>query len=364
MWLSLMLRHAPALEELSLRLCGQITGLLVEEGESNLSNISSAPEASSSGNPQPQEASSSRDGLLCIPPNLISSLKNMCFEDCYELTFQGNKKGFSEFTLLEKLTITCCPKMISSCVHNDKNDDHAANGRLLLPQSLVQLDISDSSSETLQLCFPGNLTCLKKLHLGWSPRLESLQLRHCTALEELLISGCESLTEVEGPPSLGGIRSLSVRNWPGLIPWFERPFSEGYDMRPRLVELAVDDWSILTTLSCMHLTFLERLEFNWCCEKVTSHEQERALQLLTSLQELVFNYCHHLEELPAVLHSLPSLNRLKIDYCRRISRLPEKGLPPSLEELEISDCSEELTEQCRKLATTKRKVKIDYKYMN
>jgi hypothetical protein len=357
-WLSLMLRHAPALEELSLRFCGQITGLLVEEGESNLSNISSAPEASSSGNPQPQEASSSRNGLLCIPPNLISSLKNMCFEDCHELTFQGNKKGFSEFTLLEKLTIICCPEMISSCVHNDKNDDHAANARLLLPQSLVQLVISDSP-ETLQLCFPGNLTCLKKIHLRWSPCLESLQLRHCTALEELRIGGCGSLTEVEGPPSLAGIRSLSVRYWPGLIPWFERLLSEGYDMRPRLVDLRVDDWSILTTSSCVHLTSLESLEFKWCGEKVTSHEQERALQLLTSLQELVFYNCHYLEELPAVLHSLPSLKRFKIDCCRRISRLPEKGLPPSLEELEISDCSEELTEQCKKLATTKLKVKID-----
>jgi hypothetical protein len=357
-WLSLMLRHAPALEELSLISCWQITGLLVEEGESNLSNISSAPEASSSGKPQPQEASSSRNGLLCIPPNLISSLKNMCFEDCHELTFQGNKKGFSEFTLLEKLTIICCPEMISSCVHNDKNDDHAANARLLLPQSLVQLVISDSP-ETLQLCFPGNLTCLKKIHLRWSPCLESLQLRHCTALEELRIGGCGSLTEVEGPPSLAGIRSLSVRYWPGLIPWFERLLSEGYDMRPRLVDLRVDDWSILTTSSCVHLTSLESLEFKWCGEKVTSHEQERALQLLTSLQELVFYNCHYLEELPAVLHSLPSLKRFKIDCCRRISRLPEKGLPPSLEELEISDCSEELTEQCKKLATTKLKVKID-----
>jgi Leucine-rich repeat (LRR) protein len=115
----------------------------------------------------------------------------------------------------------------------------------------------------------------------------------------------------------------------------------------------------------MHLTSLERLEFMFH-EKVTSltDEQERALQLLTSLQELMFNYCHYLEELPAGLYSLPSLKRLEVDNCWRISRLPEMGLPPSLEELEISDCSEELMEQCRKLATTKLKVKIDRKYVN
>jgi hypothetical protein len=131
------------------------------------------------------------------------------------------------------------------------------------------------------------------------------------------------------------------------------------------VELAVDDWSILTTSSCMHFTFLERLEFTFGKE-VTSltDEQERALQLLTSLQELVFNNCLYLKELPVGLHSLPSLKRLKIDYCRRISRLPESGLPPSLEELEVRMCSKELTEQCRELATSKLKVKIDGKYVN
>jgi hypothetical protein len=355
-WLSLLLRHAPALEDLSLSYCWQITGLLVEEEESNLPNLSSAPEASSSGTVD--EASSSRDGLLCIPSNLISSLKKMCLKECRELTFQGNKKGFSEFTLLEELTIFNCPEMIS------ENFDHAFNGRLLLPQSLVKLDIT-AAPETLQLCFPGHLTCLKELIVWSCPCLESLQLHHCTALEELEISDCESLTEVEGLPSVGCIKSLKLRAWPGLIPWLERLLSEGYDMRPRLVELAVDEWSILTTSWCMHLTSLERLEFMFH-EKVTSltDEQERALQLLTSLQELMFNYCHYLEELPAGLYSLPSLKRLEVDNCWRISRLPEMGLPPSLEELEISDCSEELMEQCRKLATTKLKVKIDRKYVN
>jgi hypothetical protein len=93
-------------------------------------------------------------------------------------------------------------------------------------------------------------------------------------------------------------------------------------------------------------------------------EQERALQLLTSLEELAFRYCDYLEELPVGLHSLPSLKRLKINCCWRISWLPESGLPPSLEELEIRGCSEELMEQCRELATSKLKVEIDFKCVN
>jgi hypothetical protein len=93
-------------------------------------------------------------------------------------------------------------------------------------------------------------------------------------------------------------------------------------------------------------------------------EQDRALQLVTSLQDLGFAGCYELVDLPVCLHSLSSLKRLGIINCRRILRLPEKGLPPSLEELEIRGCSEELTGQCRALATSMLKVDIDWKYVN
>jgi len=59
-------------------------------------------------------------------------------------------------------------------------------------------------------------------------------------------------------------------------------------------------------------------------------EEERALQLLTSLQELILKGCI---DLPVGLHRLPSMKRLKIINCPHISRLPEKGLSPSLEQL-------------------------------
>jgi hypothetical protein len=82
-----------------------------------------------------------------------------------------------------------------------------------------------------------------------------------------------------------------------------------------------------------------------------------------SLQELRFHYCHNLIDLPAGLHSLPSLKRLKIWCCPSIARLPEMGLPPSLKELVIYMCSDELAHQCRTLAS-KLKVKIDGEYVN
>uniref|UniRef100_A0A0A9D7N7 NB-ARC domain-containing protein n=1 Tax=Arundo donax TaxID=35708 RepID=A0A0A9D7N7_ARUDO len=106
-------------------------------------------------------------------------------------------------------------------------------------------------------------------------------------------------------------------------------------------------------------------------------EQEKALQSLTSLEEIGFWSCNKLQCLPAGLHRLPNLKRLYIYDCAAIQSLPKDGLPSSLQELEIDKCpailslpkvadlpsslrvldvrdskSEELKRQCRKLIGT------------
>jgi hypothetical protein len=128
-----------------------------------------------------------------------------------------------------------------------------------------------------------------------------------------------------------------------------------------LERLRIEDPSFLTTPFCKHLTSLQCLELQDVCEDIEvaglTCEQEAALQLLKSLQQLRFDG-YELSDLPVGLHSLPSLKRLEIFGCPSISRLPERGLPPSLEELEVYKCSEELTKQCRTLATSKLKVII------
>jgi hypothetical protein len=131
--------------------------------------------------------------------------------------------------------------------------------------------------------------------------------------------------------------------------------------------LRIDHPSFLTTPFCKHLTSLQYLqledEYGLIDAAGLTCEQEAALQLLTSLQELRFIGYGKLSDLPVGLHSLLSLKRLEIVYSPNISRLPERGLPPSLEELELCECSELLTEQCRKLATSKLKVIIDEEYV-
>jgi hypothetical protein len=130
---------------------------------------------------------------------------------------------------------------------------------------------------------------------------------------------------------------------------------QGYELFPRLETLEINDPSVLTPSFCNHLTSLRRLKLQ---SLVLTEKQGRALVLLKSLEELEFNFCFRLVVLPAELHLLPSLKRLELFSCSGISRLPETDLPLSLEELEIKWCSEELTNQCRALATSKLRVKI------
>ncbi|CAD6271324.1 unnamed protein product [Miscanthus lutarioriparius] len=276
----------------------------------------------------PYGASTRPNKLQRIPSNLIPSLKKLSITGC-KLKFLGNKECFSGFTSLEKLSILDCPVLISSLVREDEIDDQA-NGRWLLPCSLGILDIHFLSLETLQPCFPGDLTRLKVLELSGNDALKSLQLHSCTALEELTIRHCESLDALEGFQSLRSLRYLKVFECPGLPRCLKSLSTQGYDLFPRLERLRIGDPSFLTTPFCKHLTSLQCLklvdeyEDNYGATGLTC-EQEAALQLLTSLQELQFFGCWELSDLPVGLHSLLSLKRLEIIDCRSILRFSDSA---------------------------------------
>jgi hypothetical protein len=112
--------------------------------------------------------------------------------------------------------------------------------------------------------------------------------------------------------------------------------------------------ALLIAPICSHLAgTLYKLEFSHDnLVKSFTEEQEQALQLLISLQELTFDSCCALQSLPEGLHHI-SLRKLEISFCDRIQLLPPKeGLPASLQILQVRYCSSELTELANKLKET------------
>ncbi|KAM0855404.1 hypothetical protein ACQ4PT_049798 [Festuca glaucescens] len=112
----------------------------------------------------------------------------------------------------------------------------------------------------------------------------------------------------------------------------------GSEIWSGLEGLQISDASVLSVPLCKQLTSLRLLQFGLGFGEQPeimvslTEDQERALQLLTSLQKLEFRRCQNLLLLPANLHSLTSLETLYIFNCKSITRLPDMGPPTFAQE--------------------------------
>ncbi|KAK1680460.1 hypothetical protein QYE76_041308 [Lolium multiflorum] len=257
--------------------------------------------------------------------------------------------------------LTHLPRLSKLIIENCENNHLLSAGSFsccLFPSSLQDLRLNGVKGlGTLEpLSNLTNLTRLDLFHCG-----EDLR---CKGLEPLLTAG-------------GQLRELEVR--------FSPRFFAGWDPNPRRVlqqdgggeeqlvsplsssklqKLWTDDsmgllaapiCSLLSSsLTELHLygTYGEMKRF--------TKEQENALHLLDSLQQLQFLGFDELQHLPAGLHKLTNLKRLEVCYCPGVWSLPKDGLPKSLQELDVCSCSnKELKQQCRALVATIPKIIID-----
>ncbi|CAN6374723.1 unnamed protein product [Urochloa humidicola] len=335
--------------------------------------------------------------FLCLYS--CTALERLDISGCCEVAVL---EGLEHMNSLRYLSIEMNPKLSGTWVRKCEELEESSSHVCLLPPSVEDLRITDLQEEVVPYLL-AHLPCLSKLHVSWGQNLTSLQLGSIAALQKLSIQYCASLASIQGCLSeleecwFGYLDLTSVQ--PGLFPALKhlqlhnctelaslgrhffgdlidleihscgsiaallevlsRQHAEGCSILPRLERLSVDDLSVLDTSLCKHLTSLRDLKL-LILQGVTcfTDEQEMALQLLTSLQKLIFFVCRDLAHLPAILRSLHSLKKLEISYCDQISRLPEKGLPPSLEQLTIQGSSMQLEDQCRMLPTEKLKVTI------
>lgn len=178
--------------------------------------------------------------------------------------------------------------------------------------------------------FPSNITELTIANQGfWIPYYDDARMAQISsAVSSLCIYNCPMLTA-----------GFSVLSKEEMVASFSS-----------LRSLNIGDISLLTVpLVRNSLCSLQNLDIQECHETMSfTTEQQEVFQQLSSLQSLCISNCAHLQFLPEDLKSLSSLQKLFLWNCPSIWSMPEKGLPISLEVLEIESCHPMLKERCKK----------------
>ncbi|XP_044391931.1 putative disease resistance protein RGA4 isoform X1 [Triticum aestivum] len=262
-----------------------------------------------------------------------SSLQNLTFWECKGLVLvpveKENGGGIQEDkSLLRSLTIWGCGKLFSQWPIGD----------CPFPASLRKLDVYHEPS--MKSMAPlSNLTSLTSLRLkichnlsvdGFNPliavNLIQLDVHRCKTLAADMLS--EVARTKLFPAGSFRLEKLNVDNICGLL---------------------------VAPICNLLAPALHTLEFSsdGRMESFTE-EQEKALQLLTSLQNLTFSECEGLQSLPQGLHRLSSLKELCVLNCPEIRSMPKEGLPVSLRKLRMDrrSRSAEIDEQIEKIKRT------------
>nr|BAJ86086.1 predicted protein [Hordeum vulgare subsp. vulgare] len=288
-----------------------------------------------------------------------SSLQELTFSGCKGLVLvpaeKDNGRGIQEDkSLLQSLTISKCGELLSRWPSSGMGE--SAETICPFPASLRKLDIEgETSMQSMALL--SNLTSLTELRLkscsnltvdGFNPliavNLIRLHVHKCNILAADLLSEVAS-------------HSHSHSQRAKLLP------AESYISRLEVLKVDVISGLLVAPICNFLAPALRTLHFasDERTESLTE-EQEKALQLLTSLQGLGFIYCAVLGSLPQGLHRLSSLEALLVTDCPNIRSMPNEGLPLSLRKLDMYGCnhSAEIKEQIEKIKRTRPDLSVVY----
>jgi hypothetical protein len=226
--------------------------------------------------------------------------------------------------------------------------------------NIVELDLEGGSITSwtdLQ-----KTTSLRELQISGDLGIGSMAFTSgLTSLTELKLTNCENLT-VDGfspliaPVNLKCLKVVNDERHPrsvavNLLSEVARRTKQLPAGSFQLKKLEVDSISavlvapicslLAATLHTLVISYDQRVES-------LTEEEEKSLQLLTSLQHLGIGNCPGLPSLPQGLHSLSSLRKLSVWMCPEIQSLPKGGLPSSLDRILVSECGDGLNEQVNK----------------
>nr|ALO70151.1 NBS-LRR-like resistance protein [Oryza sativa] len=280
----------------------------------------------------------------------LTSLETLAIEDCISLSSgRGESDAIQipiKHLMLRNCYITgkelseilaCCP-----CLSHLEMEDCKGITGLCMQQSSHEMDDDDDDIDGM-LQFPSQFTSsLSRLgifsrdHLTMNVKdevLKKLMSLHWLQLGGCVLS-CAAMQAVHDDlPLMNNLKALRAYGYDiydleedRLMPRMARTVVAG---SKELEELDIGSISgVLAAPICQRLSAsLHRLTFrNDTMVQHFTEEQETALKLLTSLQELIFYGCNRLQSLPSSLCSLRSLKRLEVSY-RQL-----QGYSPELEE--------------------------------
>ncbi|XP_044329604.1 putative disease resistance protein RGA3 [Triticum aestivum] len=323
-----LLPHLPELSKLEIKWCKNIKQLVVGV---DLHQTTSAAIS---------EIEEDDDGVLLFPARLCRSLRELEFSHCPELvlvdppTLVPGRGGLQALQTLQRLSIVPSPRFLSRL--------EIVPSRHIFPSSLHFLELmSVKGMGTLEPL--SNLSSLVTLKL-WSCG-ENLT---CQGLRSLLTTGAQ-------------LKELRVSWSPRFFDGWED--AKGGEKQQTLRVLETDDAAGLLSAPICSFLSSSLTTLKLCGDgsegmERFSEEQEDALQLLSSLQELEFWQFHNLQQLPAGLRNLTGLKELAI-HSATVSSLPNGGLPESLQKLiVIYGCNEKLRQHCRGLEGTIPELRI------
>ncbi|CAM0906609.1 unnamed protein product [Alopecurus aequalis] len=221
------------------------------------------------------------------------------------------------------------------------------------------------------------LTSLRNLLIERDSRMWSSQsmalLSTLTSLTSIALLDCQKFT-VEGfnPLITVNLKELTIYNYhsDSIAADLLSEVARIKELLPpgsfhQLTTLSVDSISsvlvapicslLAATLHTLHFCYDEHVE-------ILREGENKAFQLLTSLQSLKFLSCSGLLSLPQGLHSLSSLRTLEIHRCPKVRSLslPNGGLPTSVQLLRAEHCSTELREEMKILQATNPALRLVY----
>lgn len=270
-------------------------------------------------------------GLLLFPKHLTISLRelritmNPGLSLLASLPPENNSRpgGLHNLHSLQTLFIRGCPKLLSAY----------------------------SSSSSYCFPFPSTLDSL---------RIEDVEdmhtftpLSNLTSLTYLFVENCGKDLRGEGLWTFftqGCLTRLCVYRSPNFFDNLVPHQQEELPAYCKIEMLRTDDIAgVLVTPICR--LFSSSLNVLGLCsnKEIVSFtkEQEKALELITSLQDLCFFHNEKLQSLPADLRGLNNLRILEILRCSAIRSLPKNAFPNSLQKINVDRrCSEELQHHC------------------